>query len=86
MERKPCPDGTEALPRWNEGREPPDRPAGRGLPALAACGRRSRLRRRVPEGRTVAAGAAALIAAGVEAGQGWSGIRAGLEWNPAGLV
>lgn len=78
MERKPCPDGTEALPRWNGGREPPDRPAGRGLPALAACGRRRGFATRVPEGRTVAAGAAALIAAGMEAGQGCSGIRAGL--------
>lgn len=89
MERKPFPDGTEALPRWNGGREPPDRPAGRGLPALAATARRSRLRRREPpptEAAAIAAAAGRVAAGNGSRGggtnRGRSGSGEGLEWNP----
>lgn len=89
MERKPCQDGTEALPRWNVGREPPDRPAGRGSPALAASARRRPEGTREPpptEAAAIAAAAGRVAAGSGSRGggthRGRSGSGAGLEWNP----
>lgn len=89
MERKPCPDGTEALPRWNGGREPPKPPAAKGLPALAASGRRRPEGTREPpptEAAAIAAAAGRVAAGSGSRGggtnRGRSGSGAGLEWNP----
>lgn len=89
LERKPDP------PRWN-GSQP--RPAEteparrrsrlrRRLAPLLATARRSRLRRREPEGRVMASEGAALNAGEVQAGRGWlEWKRGGSGWSVSGLA
>lgn len=85
MKRKPFPDGTEALPRWNGGREPPDRPAGRGLPALAASGRRSGFATREPPPTEAAAIAAAAGRMAAGSGSRGGGTNRGRSGSGEGL-